>query len=134
MFTFRCTQKLLRKFPSASRDANTAPTTLLGDWYANVLFLRPQQIVLCISERTLLPLIVPAKDAVHLVDRFTQELPAILLALKVQPSAVEQEIGAMQDYCIGSTKDRRVVGSLSELVFQLEHQLRFRPGLTLFVY
>jgi hypothetical protein len=131
MFTLRCTRKLLRKIPAAILGENVAPTTLLGDWYANVLFLRPHQIVLCISERTLLPLIVPANDAVHLVDRLVKELPEILTALKIQPSAIVQEIGAMQVRCIGSTNDRRVVGSLNELVFQLQHQLRFRPGLAL---
>ena len=132
MFTLRCTQKLLRRMPAATREEYVPPTTLLRDWYANVLFLRPHQIVLCVSERTLLPLIVPAKDAVHLVDRLVQGLPAVLSALNVQPSAMEQEIGAMNDRTIGPTNDRRVLGSLNELMFQLAHQLQFRPGLTLF--
>ena len=132
MFTLRCTQKLLRRMPAAMRGDNLPPTTLLGDWYANVLFVRPHLVVLCVSERTLLPLIVPAKDPVHLVDRLVKGLPAILSALNIQPSAIEREIGTMQDRTIGSTNDRRVLGSLNELVFQLTHQLQFRPGLTLF--
>ena len=132
MFTLRCTQKLLRRMPAVLRGENAAPTTLLGDWYANVLFLRPHQVALCISERTLLPLVVPAKDAVRLADRLIQELPAILSALNIQPSAIDQEIGAMQDRYVGSTNNRRVLGSLNELVFQLAHQLRSRPGRTLF--
>ena len=118
--------------PAATRDENVPPTTLLGDWYANVLFLRPRQIALCVSERTLLPLIVPARDAVHLVDRLVQALPAILSALNIQQSAIEREFDTMQDRTIGSTNDRRVLGSLNELGFQLTHQLQFRPGLTLF--
>jgi len=113
------------------RGEGAPPTTLLGDWYANVLFLRPHQIALCVSERTLLPLVVPAKDAVHLVDRLIQELPAILSALNIQQSTIEREIGAMQDRCIGSTNNRRVLGSHNELMFQLAHRLQFRPGLTL---
>jgi hypothetical protein len=117
--------------PAATREECVPPTTLLGDWYANVLFLRPHQIALCVSERTLLPLIVPAKDAVHLVDRLVQALPAVLSALNVQPSAIEREIGNMHDRTIGSTNDRRVLGSLNELVFQLTHQFQFRPGLRL---
>jgi hypothetical protein len=109
-----------------------APGTLLGDWYANILFLRPQQIVLCISERTLLPLILPAKESVHILDRLKRELPALLSALAIPPVEIEREIEAMQSSGIGPTKDRRVLGSLNELVFLLDHQIRFRPGLTLF--
>ena len=134
MFTLRCTRKLLRRIPDGPLGDDTAPTTLLGDWYANLLFLRPQQIVLCISERTLLPLILPAKDARYLVGRLVEKLPEVLSALGINATAIRRETGAMQTSIIGPTRDRRVLGSLNELVFQLEHQIRFLPGLSPFEY
>ena len=132
MFTLRCTQRLLRRIADAPHSDDAAPTTLLGDWYANLLFQRPQQIVLCISERTLLPLIVPAKDVRYLIDRMAQALPEVLSALTIEPTLIQRETGAMRTSAIGATRDRRVLGSLNELVFQLEHQLRFRPRLSFF--
>ena len=76
-------------------------------------------------------MIVPAKKAACLVDRLVTGLSLVLLALEVPPLAIEQEIGAVRSSPIGSINSRRVVGSGNELVFQLEHQLAFRPNLTL---
>jgi hypothetical protein len=38
MVTLRCTQKLLRRISEPLLEKNEQPTTLLGDWYANILF------------------------------------------------------------------------------------------------
>ena len=132
MFTLRCTQRLLRRIPGAPLSEDAAPTTLLGDWYANLLFHRPQQIVLCITERTLLPLIVPAKDAWYLIGHMAKALPELLSAFAIESTMIQRETSAMRTSAIGATRDRRMLGSLNELVFQLEHQLRFRPRLSLF--
>ena len=60
MVTLRCTQKLLRRLEVTDKPA--APTPVLGDWYANILFSRPHQLVLCVSERSLLPVVLLAKE------------------------------------------------------------------------
>ena len=96
MFTLRCTQRLLHRIPGAPLSENAKPTTLLGDWYANLLFPRAQQMVLCISERTLLPLIVPAKDARYLIDRMAQALPEVLSALAIESTMIQRETSAMR--------------------------------------
>lgn len=38
VFTLRCTAKLLRRLRAAPIAATAAPTTTLGDWYANLLY------------------------------------------------------------------------------------------------
>jgi len=60
MFTIRCTKKLLRRVDDT--ETPTASTTVLGDWYAKVLYSRPHQLVLCVSERSLLPVVLHAKE------------------------------------------------------------------------
>lgn len=66
MITIRCTQKLLRRVHPT--DEPRPSTTRLGDWYANLVFARPEQLVLCVSERTLLAVVV-------LLDAETVESP-----------------------------------------------------------
>jgi len=44
-------------------------TTLLGDWYATYLPWRPRQVALLVSERTLLPLLIPLAPASTLLNR-----------------------------------------------------------------
>ena len=98
MFTLRCTQKLLRRGLAESTEGAAAPTTLLGDWYANVLVTRPQHLVLCISERTLLPVIVPAKGVGMLPVRLIEALSPILAALSIPPASAQAECERMREH------------------------------------
>ena len=68
MFTLRCTRRLLERFGEPAADV-PAPTTVLGDWYANLLNVGRLRLVLCTSERTLLTVLVPAKDVSALPDQ-----------------------------------------------------------------
>lgn len=52
MLTLRCTQKLMRRLKVPTKVGTHAPTTVLGDWYANLIYARPQQLVLCMNERS----------------------------------------------------------------------------------
>lgn len=127
MFTLRCTQKLFRRGLTESTGGDEPATTLLGDWYAGILFCRPQHLVLCVSERTLLPVVVPAKDAKHLASRLMESLVPVLAALEIDPAAVATERQAMQSSRVGRTLNKRVLGSLTELMFQFEHSVRAHP-------
>ena len=53
MFAMRCTRKPLDRIPGVVEEAAPS-TTVLGDWYANILFGHPQ-VVLLVSEKSLLP-------------------------------------------------------------------------------
>jgi hypothetical protein len=61
MFTLRCTRKLLKRLGTKPSSEVVEPGTVLGDWYANLLHLRPQQPVPVMSERSLLCVVVPAR-------------------------------------------------------------------------
>lgn len=124
MVTLRCTRKLLRRL--AQSEQSTAPTTVLGDWYANVLFSRPQQLVLCVSERSLLPVVLPAKETNTLASRLSVAVGEMLQRLDVAPALIEREQTAMRDFAYGRTQNRRVLGSLNDLMFQLSWYLRDR--------
>jgi hypothetical protein len=54
MMTLSCTRKLLDRAGVFTKAETAPPTTVLGDWYANLLFTRPQQLILCMNERSLL--------------------------------------------------------------------------------
>ena len=129
MFTVRCTQKLLRRL--AQSEQSTASTTVLGDWYANVLFSRPHQLVLCVSERSLLPVVLPAKETNTLAPRLSVAVSEVLQRLGVAPTLIEREQIAMRDFAYGRTQNRRVLGSLNDLMFQLSWYIGDRPAKSL---
>ena len=45
MFTLRCTRKLLKRLGATPSSAAMAPSTVLGDWTANLLYTRPTPLV-----------------------------------------------------------------------------------------
>ncbi len=63
MFTLRCTRTLLKRLRAQPNASPPPPTTRLGDWYGNLLYTRPQQLVICVSERSLLPVVVPSRGS-----------------------------------------------------------------------
>ena len=125
MVTLRCTQKLLRRLDATERLA--APTTVLGDWYANILFSRPHQLVLCVSERSLLPVVLPAKETYSLASRLAFATGLMLEKLGVAPPFIERELFEMRAFAYGRTQNRQILGSLNDLVFQLSWYMHHNP-------
>ena len=78
MYTLRCTQKLRSRGLKPATGVDRSPDTVLGDWYATLLHSRPQQLVLCVSERSLLPVVLAAKDARSLPQRLAEAVPVML--------------------------------------------------------
>jgi hypothetical protein len=126
MFTVRCTQKLLRRVESTEKPA--APTTVLGDWYANVLYSQPHQLVLCVSERSLLPVVLHAKEAHTLAPRLTLAVGQLLQRLGVATAMIEREQHEMRAFAYSRTQNRRVLGQLNDLMFQLSWYLHDGPA------
>jgi hypothetical protein len=120
MFTLRCTGKLLKRLGGPTEIASPIePSTKLGDWYAHLLFTRPQ-LVLCVSERTLLPVLVPARDASALVPRLREAVGTTLRALGVSATDVSAEEQEMTQVIIGKTASRQVLGSMNDFVRMLD--------------
>jgi hypothetical protein len=92
MFTLRCTRKFLRRIGERPSSAVVSPTTVLGDWYANLLYLRPQQLVMAMNERTLLCALVPAAPAATVAERRRLEVGGLLRDIGVPEAMVEAEL------------------------------------------
>ena len=94
-----------------------APTTVLGDWYANLLFTRHLRLVICVSERSLLPVFVEAKDRFTFVERFREAVRSVMQEIGVAGCSIEGELDEMSQIKIATTLSRSVLGSLNELGF-----------------
>ncbi len=129
MFTIRCTIKLLRRVDDT--ETPTASTTVLGDWYAKVLYSRPHQLVLCVSERSLLPMVLHAKESNTLAPRLTLAVGEILRQLGIDPALIEREQEQMRAFAYSRTQNRRVLGQLNDLMFLLSAYLDGSPETSL---
>jgi hypothetical protein len=122
VFTLRCTRKLLRRLGAKPSSEVVEPSTALGDWYANLLHLRPQQLVLAMNERSLLCVLVPAAPIGSLGERLRAEVSGLLTDIGVPSGPVAAERAAMEPMAIGATASREVLGCMNDAVFQLTHR------------
>ena len=70
--------------------------------------------MLLASERTLLPVVVQAREARTLVERFPLALARVLAALQVPLAAIEREVAAVAAPRIGKTASRQVLGTMND--------------------
>ena len=124
MVTLRCTKKLLRQLRTAPSSEPRQPTTALGDWYATLVGTRPHPMVLCVSELSLLSVILPVRDLGTLTSRFQKGVREHLVVLGASLHDVEREAAAMHQIELRPTVSRSVRGSMRELTFALEDELQ----------
>src|SRR6266852_8855735 len=113
--TLRCTKKLLNRVPSSSTSSGVRPTNALGDWYADILFTEAAWVVICVSERSLVSVVIPARGLSSLVPRFRVAVGDLLLRLGVSNEQVRAEREEMVEIVVGPTASRSVLGSMNDL-------------------
>ncbi len=115
MITLRCTRKLARRLTLTPGAEEQSPTNKLGDWYANALNVGHRRLVLCVSEKSLLSVVLPARDLRQLPSRLPGAARSLLERLGVPAAIAEAEVAAMLPISVGLTRNRSVVGSLIDL-------------------
>lgn len=114
MVVIRGTRKFLDRVGPAG-EPDTASTTTLGDWFATVMFWRPQ-VALFVNATTLLPVFMPLAPAATVVQRFPDSLAVILRAHGVADRIIADEIGETVEQRLAKTNNRSVVGVMNEFV------------------
>ena len=114
MVIIRGTRKFLDRagFPS---EPDTASTTTLCDWFATVMFWRPQ-VALFVNATTLLPVFMPLAPAASVLDRFPDTLAGILRGHGIADRIIGREIGETVEQRLAKTNNRSVVGVMNEFV------------------
>jgi hypothetical protein len=122
MITFRCTKRVIERFRLQPDDDPPASTGVLGDWYANLLNVGSQRFVLCASERTLLPVILPARK-VSFPGSFGGFLRPVLEHLDIPEVLIVAELAAAEEVAFGQTRSRQVLGVMNDFAFMAQHVL-----------
>ena len=120
MLVLRCTRKLLDRLDTAPAGTLPSSTTWLGDWYPNTVAVGRARLILCVSEKTLLPSVIPARDLKTLGARLTAAAGEVLRGIGVSDALVHAEKQRMAEVVFAPTKSRVVLGSLNEFAWLLE--------------
>ena len=117
MVVLRCTRQLLIRLKYPHEGTSEQSTTRLGDWYGTLIRFGRRHVLLFISERSRLPVLIPARDADRLALAFPKAVSETLIGFGVPTAAVERERSSMSPIAIGPTRNRSLLGSLNEFAF-----------------
>jgi len=117
MVVLRCTQQLLLRLKRFDDPPPDASTTLLGDWYGNVIRMGRRHALLFISEHSRLPVLIPVRQSNRLAVVFPDAVCAALAVLGVPQSAIDEECSRMSDVAFGRTNSRTLLGTLNDFAF-----------------
>ncbi len=120
MFVLRCTQRLLARVKVATELAPPSSTTRLGDWYANLVHIQRRQLILAVSEQTLLPVLIPAAPIASLVPRLRAGITEVLQQLGLPKIDVDRESVQMEAVVFARTANRQVTGVMVDFAKALE--------------
>ena len=125
MLTLRCTAKLLKQMRTTPDPTPPASTTRLGDWYANRIQVGRTPIVLAVSEKSLLPVLLPARGVAKLPELLPDAVAEVLAFLEIPEDAIRAEIAAMKEGCVvAKTASRVVLGSMNDMARMTEAHIR----------
>ena len=122
MVVLRATRKLLRYLPPSPQPA-AASDTALGDWYVNRLVVDRRPLLILVSAKSLLALLMPARDVRTLPDRLADLVASRLRRLGVPERLVSAEMAAMSPVTIAPTLDRSVMGTLVDFAKVVPYHL-----------
>jgi hypothetical protein len=122
MIVLRCTQRLLKTSSYPISADPPAPTAPLGEWFANAvpLPMPGRWVVMYTNSQTLLTVVVPGRALSTTLAAFRERAPALLRRLGLPQDWIELQSTSMQDVVIARTNDRRVLGSMNDLAFQIQ--------------
>ncbi len=120
MVVLRCTQKLLVRLKQPDVSPVTESTTLLGDWYGNILRIGRQESLLFISERSRLPVVVPIREMRRLETTLPDAVCAALSAIGVASADIADERSRMSTIAFGKTRNRSLLGTLNDFAFMAQ--------------
>lgn len=127
--TLRCTRKLLVYFDEkhASGPMLEMPDSMLGCWYANLVWYGRVPMALCVNERTLYAVVIPIEDCetshslyIRIAQRAYDAALHVGARRAIASRILDEYRGGVR---IAPTNNRSVLGTMSDLAYHLERSL-----------
>jgi hypothetical protein len=129
MVIFRCTQKLAKRFKiEIEKDLpERSSTNMLGDWYFNYFTFERKYYLLGISEKSLLPVVIPAREIRDFPERFCVALRELLEVLEIDDGLIACELADMRIVHYGKTQSKTVLGCQNDCIRIVRYMMRDDP-------
>ena len=120
MVTLKCTRKLLKLLGGITTEEPPAPTSALGDWYANVIPTAAGELIVFANKQTLLSVALPIEMIDTLVSAFAARVYNLLVLIDVAEKIALRESAEFRQVEFAKTTSRSVLGSLNEISYHYQ--------------
>lgn len=108
--------------PPSAEPAKPSDTAL-GDWFVTRLVVDRRPLLLLVSSKSLLAVLVPARNVRALPDELAAVIGGRLRRLAVREELIREEVAAMTPVVIAPTNDRSVTGRVVDCVKDIPYSL-----------
>ena len=120
MITFRCTKKLRKYLGIMPTDNAQPPTAALGDWYANLIPTLAGDLILFVSEKSLLTVAIPEWESDRLLPLFRIRVANLLWMIGIPLKKIAREVDHFDQVQFGKTASRSVLGSMNDFAWHYQ--------------
>lgn len=115
MVVLRCTHALLHRLGHSGEETTARSTTVLGDWYGDVIRMGRRHTLVFVSERTGLPVLLPIRSADALHTTLPHAVASALAFMEIDDADIATERARMGEIIAARTNSRRVLGTISDV-------------------
>ena len=123
MLHFQATKKVLNtsKINSVLYLSEPAAGQLMHNWYVALCGsgFPGKMLLLYVHEPSLLTIMVKGKTIDSTIDNFRNQLQQLLLRYESPLAFIEKEMLYTDDYVIGKTNNRSMLGNINEMILQV---------------
>lgn len=135
MVVFRCTKKFAQKYGfRLESDIQPNANNVLGDWYFNFFTFQRINYILGVSENSLLPVIITAKEIRTFSKRFGERLAEVLQIIGVNSKQIDCELREMKSIIFVTTKSKVVLGCQNDYLKMIPYMMSDNVPATLVDY
>ena len=133
MVCIRCTQKLLKLLGVKPTGTEASEDTrVLGDWYANLIWIERKKCILFTNEPTLFSFLVAnvrKEEISDLGPMFRASLKEALRAIQVPAPLADRFLLRLGEIRVGGTQSKSVLGSMKDYAEQYKCHVLSERGL-----
>lgn len=125
MFALRCTRKVLKHIKDEPDEVSYPTTTALGDWYVNLIPMPIGELLIFVSERSLITVAIPAEDVQVILPQLRERVANLLKQIDIPENILKNELRQMENTQLAKTASRSVLGSMNDIASNYQYMVEY---------
>ncbi len=125
MITLRCTRKLQEFLSVDFLDNPELSKARLGDWYTNLIPTLSGDLIIFVSEKSLLTVAIPVWESKNLLSLFGFRVANLLRMINIHPKIIAKEITHYGQIQFAKTESRSILGTMNEIALHFQYKAQY---------